>query len=215
MGTVQKHCKETPQVAMSSSKTDSSTNKRQKNPEIKIVDTSFGRFKITEETKDTEEDHPNNHDPNVIKKDVKNPLRIRLEYKEGTEDTKFKLTKKKKFESKSHPWIPTPEMKTIREFIEKIQDDYPEASIEIVPLSCEEECFEYYINDKMIYSVNQLKDWPNFDELNEVTYWMYEGKTFMHMYLCSFVEGGDIKMMLYDKRHTPMFKRVMLSCTVM
>ena len=79
--TVQKHCKETPQVAMSSSKTDSSTNKRQKNPEIKIVDTSFGRFKITEETKDTEEDHPNNHDPNVIKKDVKNPLRIRLEYK--------------------------------------------------------------------------------------------------------------------------------------
>ena len=29
-------------------------------------------------------------------------------------------------------------MKTIREFIEKIQDDYPEASIEIVPLSCEE-----------------------------------------------------------------------------
>ena len=34
-----------------------------------------------EETKDTEEDHPNNHDPNVIKKDVKNPLRIRLEYK--------------------------------------------------------------------------------------------------------------------------------------
>ena len=36
------------------------------------------------------------------------------------------------------------------------------------------ECFEYYINDKMIYSVNQLKDWPNFDELNEVTYWMYE-----------------------------------------
>ena len=66
---------------MSSSKTDSSTNKRQKNPEIKIVDTSFGRFKITEETKDTEEDHPNNHDPNVIKKDVKNPLRIRLEYK--------------------------------------------------------------------------------------------------------------------------------------
>ena len=73
--------KETPPVAMSSSKTDSSTNKRQKNPEIKIVDTSFGRFKITEETKDTEEDHPNNHDPNVIKKDVKNPLRIRLEYK--------------------------------------------------------------------------------------------------------------------------------------
>ena len=58
--------------------------------------------------------------------------------REGTEDTKFKLTKKKKFESKSHPWIPTPEMKTIREFIEKIQDDYPEASIEIVPLSCEE-----------------------------------------------------------------------------
>ena len=79
--TVQKHCKETPLVAMSSSKTDSSTNKRQKNPEIKIVDTSFGRFKITEETKDTEEDHPNNHDPNVIKKDIKNPLRIRLEYK--------------------------------------------------------------------------------------------------------------------------------------
>ena len=47
---------------MSSSKTDSSTNKRQKNPEIKIVDTSFGRFKITEETKDTEEDHPNNQE---------------------------------------------------------------------------------------------------------------------------------------------------------
>ena len=58
--------------------------------------------------------------------------------REGTEDTKFKLTKKKKFESKSFPWIPTPEMKTIREFIEKIQEEYPDAEIEIVPLSREE-----------------------------------------------------------------------------
>ena len=58
--------------------------------------------------------------------------------REGTEDTKFKLMKKKKFESKSFPWIPTPEMKTIREFIEKIQEEYPDAEIEIVPLSREE-----------------------------------------------------------------------------
>ena len=68
---------------MSSSKADYIADLREKNtnPDIKIVDTSFGIFRITKETEDTEEDHPNNKDPNVIKKNVKNPLRIRLEYK--------------------------------------------------------------------------------------------------------------------------------------
>ena len=46
-------------------------------------------------------------------------------------------------------------------------------------------------------------------------FFSFQGKSFMHMYLCSFVEGGAIKMELYDKKHTPLFKRVMLSCTVM
>ena len=35
------------------------------------------------------------------------------------------------------------------------------------------ECFEFSINEKMIYSVKTLKDWPNFDEIYEIVYWMY------------------------------------------
>ena len=82
---------------------------------------------------------------------------------------------------------------TIQEFIDKLQTEFPDAKFEIV--TSEEgkiflkkmskicifsdifvftECFEFHINEKVVYSVRQLKDWPNFDELYEVTYWMHK-----------------------------------------
>ena len=65
-------------------------------------------------------------------------LLLVLLFREGTEDTKFKLKKKKIYQSKSHPWIPGREILTIREFIDKIQRECPNAEIEIIPLSCTE-----------------------------------------------------------------------------
>ena len=73
--------KETPPVAMSSSKTDSSTNKHQKNPNPDIKIEYYGNHCRLETGATIEIDEDRLHDPNVIKKDVKNPLRIRLEYK--------------------------------------------------------------------------------------------------------------------------------------
>jgi len=75
--------------------------------------------------------------------------------------------------------------------------------------------FEYSLNEKVVYSTRLLKEMPNFDELIEITYWMNEGKSFMHMYLCTFVEGGgETIMVLNDKKNTPLLKRVVMSCTI-
>ena len=46
--------------------------------------------------------------------------------------------------------------------------------INLSPFFVFTECFEFHINEKVVYSVRQLKDWPNFDELYEVTYWMHK-----------------------------------------
>ena len=32
--------------------------------------------------------------------------------------------------------------------------------------------FEYHLNEKVVWSYKLLKEYPNFDELKEVTYWM-------------------------------------------
>ena len=66
---------------MSSSKTESSTNKHQKNPNPDIKIEYYGNHCRLETGATIEIDEDRLHDPNVIKKDVKNPLRIRLEYK--------------------------------------------------------------------------------------------------------------------------------------
>ena len=63
-------------------------------------------------------------------------------FREGTEDIKFKLNKKRKYESKTYPWHESDqfkqEIKTIGEFIDKIKKECPNARIEILPQSCEE-----------------------------------------------------------------------------
>ena len=42
-----------------------------------------------------------------------------------------------------------------------------------------------------------------------------QGKSFLHMYLCSVAEGGEPRMVITDRRNTPMAKRVVMSCSVM
>jgi hypothetical protein len=42
----------------------------------------------------------------------------------------------------------------------------------------------------------------------------FQGKNFMHMYLCTFVEGGEPNMVIADRKATPLAKRVILSCTI-
>ena len=32
--------------------------------------------------------------------------------------------------------------------------------------------FEYHLNEKVVWSFALLKEYPNFEELKEVTYWM-------------------------------------------
>jgi len=194
------------------------------NPDIKIVDTSRTTSRGTSliGAEPVEEVHPQY---------TNEPLRMRIEYKEGTEDIKFKLNKKRKYESKTYPWHESDQFKqeicTIGEFIDKIKKECPNARIEILPQSCEEECFEFFINDKPIYSVRLLKDWPNFDEIYECVYWLYRGKTFQHIYMCTYMVGINVgvasqvmgcaptTMTVYDRKHTPLYKRVMLSCSIM
>ena len=52
----------------------------------------------------------------------------------------------------------------------------------------------------MIYSVNQLKDWPNFDELNEVTYWMYEVSTMERILYAIIYVNTKIHILSYKIR---------------
>ena len=47
--------------------------------------------------------------------------------------------------------------------------------------------------------------------------WIFQGKSFMHMYLCSFVErrgNEDVHMAINDRRNTPFVKRAILACTI-
>ena len=41
-----------------------------------------------------------------------------------------------------------------------------------------------------------------------------QGKSFLHMYLCSVAEGGEPRMVITDRRNTPLAKRVVMSCTI-
>ena len=70
------------------------------------------------------------------------------------------------------------------------------------------------MNDKLVYSMKHLKNYPNEDEMIEIARWANLGKSFMHMYLCSFAEGGDPNMVVADKKATPLPKRVLLMCTI-
>jgi len=133
----------------------------------------------------------------IVKKD-KNALRIHLEHQEGCEYAE--------------------------EFIRLVREQFPNAVFEID--TSQDDCFEYHLNDKVVYSKRILKRWPgqkekkggpDFEELIEITYWMEQGKSFMHMYLCSFVErrgNEDVHMAINDRRNTPFVKRAILACTI-
>jgi len=110
------------------------------------------------------------------------------------------------------------------EFIRMVEEQFPNARFE--KEVSQEDVFEYHLNEKVVYSKRLLKRWPgqkgkkggpDFEELIEITYWMEQGKSFMHMYLCSFVErrgNEDTHLAVNLKRNTPLVKRVILSCTI-
>lgn len=70
------------------------------------------------------------------------------------------------------------------------------------------------MNDKIVYSKTHLKDFPDADEMMEVVRWASKGKSFMHMYLCTFAEGGEPNMVVADRRNTPLAKRIILACVI-
>ena len=41
-----------------------------------------------------------------------------------------------------------------------------------------------------------------------------QGKSFLHMYLCSVAEGGEPRMVITDRRNTPLARRIVMSCTI-
>ena len=45
-------------------------------------------------------------------------------------------------------------------------------------------------------------------------YCIFQGRSFMHMYLCTFMEGGVVNMVKEDKKKTPLAKRAILACTI-
>ena len=76
-------------------------------------------------------------------------------------------------------------------------------------------CYEIYMNDKIVFSRENLRgEMPVQDEMVEIAIWANRGKSFMHMYLCTFAEGGEVKMALADKKNTPLAKRVVLACVI-
>ena len=59
-----------------------------------------------------------------------------------------------------------------------------------------------------------FREYPDEGEMIEIARWANQGKSFMHMYLCSLSEGGTPNMVVADKKATPLPKRVILMCTI-
>ena len=74
--------------------------------------------------------------------------------------------------------------------------------------------FEFFLNEKLVFSRHHLGTYPDEGEMIEMAKWANRGKTFMHMYLCSFSEGGTPNMVVADKKATPLPKRVLLMCSI-
>ena len=93
--------------------------------------------------------------------------------------------------------------------------------------------FEFSINDKVVFSRRLLNKYPDIEEMVEIARWInkvrvlflkikeiankrfiFQGKTFMHMFLCSFCEGGEPRMIVADRKATPLAKRLILACTI-
>ena len=43
---------------------------------------------------------------------------------------------------------------------------------------------------------------------------LFQGRNFMHMYLCTFVDGGEPNMDIADRKATPIAKRAILACVI-
>lgn len=93
-----------------------------------------------------------------------------------------------------------------------ILKEIPEADVEFVV--GDDDSFEIEINGKLIFSRSQLGVWPDTTEIVEITKWGNRGKSFLHMYLCSVAEGGQQRMVITDKKNTPLPKRIIMKCVI-
>ncbi|XP_040572875.1 uncharacterized protein [Lepeophtheirus salmonis] len=100
-----------------------------------------------------------------------------------------------------------------KELLETIRKTVENVSI-TTELGKDPDCFEYFLNEKVVYSKIHLREYPNIVEMVEMTKWAALGKSQMHMFLCSFVEGGEPNMVRTDRKNTPVAKRVILACTI-
>lgn len=75
--------------------------------------------------------------------------------------------------------------------------------------------FEFFVNEKIVFSKHHLGHYPVQGEMIEIARWANRGKSFMHMYLCSYAEGGEPNMVVTDRKNTPIAKRIIYMCSVM
>lgn len=101
-----------------------------------------------------------------------------------------------------------------KDFLERLKESCPDAKVTTV--IGEGACWEFFINDKVVHSRRLLhgKKYPKIDEMMEISEQMYEGRSFMHMYLCTFMEGGEVNLAIQDRKKTPLAKRIILSCSI-
>lgn len=128
---------------------------------------------------------------NIIERtDEKRPIRAHIEHKEGCEFTV--------------------------DFLKRLEETVPDARV--TTEIGEGECFEFFINEKCVYSRRLLYNnaWPDVDMMMEISTQMDQGRSFMHMYLCTFMHfpPGEVIMIKEDKKKTPLAKRIVLSCTI-
>eukprot|EP00088_Acartia_fossae_P052589 TRINITY_DN59469_c0_g1_i1.p1 TRINITY_DN59469_c0_g1~~TRINITY_DN59469_c0_g1_i1.p1 ORF type:complete len:154 (+),score=23.08 TRINITY_DN59469_c0_g1_i1:32-463(+) len=74
--------------------------------------------------------------------------------------------------------------------------------------------FEISMNDKLIYSKEHLGEYPDYEEIAEIIKWGNKGKSLLHMYLCSVAEGGEPRMVITDRKNTPLAKRLIMTCSI-
>ncbi|XP_023344302.1 uncharacterized protein LOC111713624 [Eurytemora carolleeae] len=77
-----------------------------------------------------------------------------------------------------------------------------------------DDAFEIKINDKLMFSKKKLGTYPSNEEIAEIVKWGNKGKSFLHLNLCSVAEGGEPRMVITDRKNTPLPKRVIMSCTI-
>merc|ERR1712227_259731 len=105
-----------------------------------------------------------------------------------------------------------PNCEMTRELTEAILAEVPEAEIEAI--EGDEDTFEVEINGKLIFSKRELGHYPERDEIVEITKCGNKGKSFLHLYLCSVAEGGEPRMVMTDRKNTPLAKRIIMSCVI-